>query len=134
MLCVADFTAFDEVSPRVRANTIDVFPRPTTLKTTTTLAPTSASDVSRTTFELYRRAILQTRPVLSAARGSATATSWLGLVVTDVTNPRGSAPTGVESPRAAAANASATPAPASASATAIRLCVEPLAHVIPVIS
>jgi hypothetical protein len=45
ILCVMDLTALGEASPRVSASTSEVFPPPTTLKTTTTLAPTSASEI-----------------------------------------------------------------------------------------
>ena len=46
---------------------------------------------------LQRVFILQTSPDEPAARGSATATSWLGAVVTVETGPAGNGPTGVES-------------------------------------
>src|SRR4051812_14592879 len=75
ILCVTALTAFADVSPRVCAKTSAVLPRPTTLKTRTTLVPTSASEPCRTTRALKRLATRQTSPDCFEARGSATATS-----------------------------------------------------------
>src|SRR6266508_861165 len=95
ILWVADLTALGDASPRGR-----------TLKMSTTLPPTSASEICRTMAELKGRASLQTRPVLRGACGSATATRRPGLVVVLAREPAGSGPTGVESARLPSAPAS----------------------------
>jgi hypothetical protein len=63
------------VAVRVSANTSDVVPRPTTVKTRTTFGPTSESATSRTTVESHCLAIRQISPDFALALGSATATS-----------------------------------------------------------
>src|SRR5581483_9850551 len=45
MLCVADLTACDELSPRVSAKTSEVLPRLRILKTRMTFVSTSASEI-----------------------------------------------------------------------------------------
>ena len=55
--------AFGELSPFVRAKTIDVVPVPDTLKTTTTCLPTSPSETWWTMSVLNGRAMRQTSPV-----------------------------------------------------------------------
>ena len=78
-----------------------VVPEPVARNVSTTVLPTSASPIWRTTRALKGRAIRHTRP--PARAGNATATSWpLGVVMVD-TGPAGSGPTGVESVRAAKA-------------------------------
>jgi hypothetical protein len=99
---VAALTALDDVSPRVSAKIREVLPRPMTLNTRTTFVSTSASEIWRTTLELYRHASLHVRPDVFEAWGSATAMSWFGPVVIVETGPGGSGPMGVESARASA--------------------------------